>query len=151
MADGSWSYSEEKSKGWVDNFHTGYNLNSLKIYIEATGDKIYENNLEKGFEYYKNNFIDSNGRPKYYNNRVYPVDSQCAGQLLETLANLSNMDNSSIELSKKVANWWINNMQDNDGHYYYRQYPMNIKAKTPMLHWAQATVYKGMTSLYKKL
>ena len=32
-------------------------------------------------------------------------------------------------------------MQDPSGYFYYRQYPLGIKAKTPMLHWAQAVMY----------
>jgi hypothetical protein len=50
----------------------------------------------------------------------------------------------------KVAQWTIDNMQDKDG-FYYRQYPIGIKAKAPMLHWAQATTYKALTLLFSKL
>src|SRR5438094_2019074 len=32
--DGSWYYAEEPNAIWIDNFHTGYNLDSLKCYIE---------------------------------------------------------------------------------------------------------------------
>ena len=41
-------------------------------------------------------------------------------------------------------------MQDRDGHFYYRLYP-GMKAKAPMLHWAQATMYKGLSLLLVKL
>jgi len=34
-------------------------------------------------------------------------------------------------------------MQDPDGYFYYRRYPM-ITAKTPMLHWGQATMFKAL-------
>jgi len=46
-----------------------------------------------------------------------------------------------------VAKWTIDNMQDPSGYFYYRQYPLGIKAKTPMLHWAQAVMYKATTQL----
>jgi hypothetical protein len=42
-------------------------------------------------------------------------------------------------------------MQDPDGHFYYRIYPGGIKAKTPMLHWAQATMYKALANLLLRL
>ena len=64
---------------------------------------------------------------------------------LDTLANFSEYDEPSLEQALKVAKWTINNIQDNDGHFYYRQYPF-IKAKTPMLHWGQAAMYRGLTS-----
>jgi hypothetical protein len=41
-------------------------------------------------------------------------------------------------------------MQDKDGHFYYRLYPL-IKAKTPMLHWAQATTYEALALLLSKV
>jgi len=150
LPNGAWYYAEEPNHHWIDNFHTGYNLDSLKSYIECTGDDEFNKNLEFGFNYYKTTFFENSGRPKYYNNRAYPIDSQCASQAIETLANFSEYDESSLELAAKVAKWTIENMQDQDGHFYYRQYPF-IKAKTPMLHWAQATTYKALTSLLSKI
>ncbi len=48
LPDGSWYYGEEPKYHWIDNFHTGYNLDALKCYIESTDDKTYENNLKQG-------------------------------------------------------------------------------------------------------
>ena len=107
--------------------------------------------LKSGLDFYKKNLFEDTGRPKYYHNRVYPVDSQCASQAIETLANFSKIDNSALPIAIKVANWTIDNMQDKDGYFYYRQYPLGIKARTPMLHWAQATTYKALSLLLSKL
>lgn len=145
--DGSWYYGAALNEHWIDNFHTGYNLDSLKSYIDNTGERSFDENLRRGFRFYKNNFFEPNGRPKYYHNRVYPVDSQCAAQAIETLVNFSELDESALEMAIKVAKWTIGNMQDKKGFFYYRQYPLGIKAKTPMLHWAQATTYKALTLL----
>lgn len=150
LPSGAWYYGEEEKYHWFDNFHTGYNLDSLKCYIDNTDDKFYESNLRRGFEYYINNFFEASGRPKYYHNRAYPIDSQCASQAIETLANFSEYDKTSLELALKVARWTIDNMQDKEGYFYYRQYPL-IKAKTPMLHWAQATTYKALSLLLLQL
>jgi hypothetical protein len=49
-----------------------------------------------------------------------------------------------------VALWTIRNMQDRDGHFYYRMYPL-LKAKAPMLHWAQATTYRALALLWARL
>ncbi|NIQ13801.1 MAG: hypothetical protein GTO02_05165 [Candidatus Dadabacteria bacterium] len=66
------------------------------------------------------------------------------------MANFSGIDEEAMNLSLKVAKWAIENMQDEKGYFYYRQYPF-IKAKTPMLHWAQATMFKGLTLLILRL
>ena len=36
--DGAWLYGEDSKYHWIDNFHTGYNLDSLRTYIDNTGD-----------------------------------------------------------------------------------------------------------------
>jgi rhamnogalacturonyl hydrolase YesR len=150
LPDGSWYYGEDRKNRWIDNFHTGYNLDALKCYIENTGDNTYENNLKKGFEFFKNNLFEKSGRPKYYHNRTYPIDSQCAAQAIETLANFCNYDLSSLDLAMLVAKWTIENMQDRDGHFYFMQYPM-MTLKVPMIHWAQATTYRALSFLLSKL
>jgi len=148
--DGSWYYGEEPKYRWIDNFHTGYNLDALKCYIENTDDKTYEDHLVKGFNFFKNNFFEATGRPKYYHNRTYPIDSQCASQAIETLANYFDYDESSLNLGLKVAKWTIDNMQDRSGYFYFMRYPFII-LKVPMIHWAQATTYRALALLLSKI
>jgi rhamnogalacturonyl hydrolase YesR len=150
LPNGAWLYGEEPANHWIDNFHTGYNLDGLKCYIDYSGDREYEGVLKKGLDFYKKNFFEDSGRPKYYHDRTYPVDSQCASQAIDTLANFSEYDESSLKLGLKVVQWTIENMRDQEGYFYYRQYPLGIKAKTPMLHWAQATTYKALAVLLSK-
>ncbi len=150
LPHGGWYYGEEPMFRWIDNFHTGYVLDSLKYYIESTGDEEFEENLSRGLEFFKRSFFEGSGRPKYYYDRVYPVDSQCASQAIDTLAKFSDSDPSSLALCSRVAGWMMKHMQDKEGFFYYRQYPI-LKAKTPMLHWAQATMFKALALLYGKL
>jgi len=144
--DGSWWYAEKPKFHWIDNFHTGYNLDSLDCYLAATGDEEFRPSLDKGLEFYKTYFFEDSGRPKYYHTRTYPVDIQCAAQSIDTLARFSHRDPACFELAQRVAAWAIRNMQDKKGYFYYRQYPL-VKAKTPMLHWGQATMFKALAHL----
>lgn len=149
-SDGSWYYAEEANAKWIDNFHTGYNLDSLKCYIDSTNDSAYDENLRRGFTYFKNAFFEESGRPKYYHDRAYPIDIQCASQAIDTLAYFSEYDKTSLELSARVARWTILNMQDKSGYFHYRQLPY-MRVKTPMLHWGQATMYKALAHLLSKM
>ena len=146
LADGSWWYAEEPKFHWIDNFHTGYNLDSLDDYIHATGDEEFRPHLARSLEFFKANFFEPNGRPKYYHTRTYPVDIQCVAQAIDTLARFSARDPECRELAERVADWAIENMQDSKGFFYYRQYPFR-KAKTPMLHWGQGTMFKALAHL----
>jgi hypothetical protein len=150
LLDGSWWYAENEKYHWIDNFHTGYNLDSLKHYIDSTGDPTYRAAMDAGLEYYKRHFFEEDGCPRYYHNRTQPIDSQCAAQAIETLANFSEGDAEALALARRVAQWTIRNMQDRDGHFYYRMYPL-IKARMPMLHWAQATTYRALTLLLGRM
>jgi rhamnogalacturonyl hydrolase YesR len=150
LSDGSWWYAEDPKYHWIDNFHTGYNLDSLKCYVEATGDTTYREGMFRGLEFYKRHFFGADGCPHYYHDRRQPIDSQCAAQAIETLAHFAALDPDCLALAQSVATWTIKHMQDADGHFYYRAYPV-LMAKAPMLHWAQATTYRGLAVLLTRL
>jgi hypothetical protein len=148
--DGAWYYGEDPKYHWIDNFHTGYNLDSLKRYSDSTGNLEFESNLRQGFQYFESHFFETDGRPKYYHYKIGPLDIQCAAQAVDTLAFFSDAEPTSLELAKKVARWTIENMQARDGHFYYRDLGWK-KIKTPMLHWGQGTMAKALAHLLNKL
>ncbi|HEY1272990.1 MAG TPA: hypothetical protein VGF08_13440 [Terriglobales bacterium] len=146
LANGSWWYAEAPKYHWIDNFHTGYNLDSLRTYTESSGDQEFSGNLERGLAFYKDHFFEENGCPRYYHSRTYPVDIQCAAQAIETLAVFAGQDSPCLQLSARVAAWTMANMQDRKGYFYYRKYPLTT-ARTPMLHWGQGTMFKALATL----
>jgi rhamnogalacturonyl hydrolase YesR len=150
LLNGGWFYGEPKRYRWVDSFHTGYDLEAIHGYIKATGDKRNEDKLIKGYTYFMSTFFENDGTPRYYDHKTYPIDIQCASQGIQTLVNLSEYDQSSIELAKRVALWTIEHMQDPQGYFYFRKYPV-ITNKTPMFHWGQATMLSALAHLVKKL
>jgi hypothetical protein len=126
-------------------------LDALKTYIELTDDRTYSENLKRGYTFYKDNFFENNGRPKYYHNKTFPIDSQCAAQAIDTLTYFSDYDEGALELAVRVAKWTIDNMQSQKtGHFYFMRYPY-AAVKVPMIHWAQATTYKALAYLLSKL
>ena len=148
--DGAWFYGEAPHYHWIDNFHTGYNLDCLKRYTDSTGDPDFAPNLERGFQYFQGTFFETDGRAKYYHNQSSPTDIQCAAQAIDTLAYFSEEHAGSLELARRVADWTIAHMQDPDGHFYYRDLGWT-KVKTPMLHWGQGTMFKALAHLLCKL
>lgn len=144
--DGSWRYGEAEKYHWVDNFHTGYNLDSLQHYEEATGSSEFRDAAERGLRYYIETMFESDGCPRYYDHSKFPVDIQCSGQAIETLARYREMDERALKLSRNVAGWTVEHMQGSNGAFYYRQGAL-YTIKTPMLHWGQGTMFKGLTEL----
>ena len=148
--DGAWFYGEDPKYHWIDNFHTGYNLDCLKRYEDSVGTGEFQTNLADGFRYFKETFFEADGRPRYYHSDVMPTDIQCASQAVDTLTYFSSLDPSSLALAQKVCDWTITHMQDRDGHFYYRDLGWKL-IKTPMFHWGQGTTFKAMAHLYSKL
>jgi len=150
LNNGAWYYGHAPKYHWIDNFHTGYNLDSLKRYTEYTDDKTFDEHLEKGYYFFRDHFFEESGLPKYYYNNPNPLDIQCASQAIDTLVYFSDYDSTALEIAKKVAEWTITNMQDDSGYFYFRLYPMK-KVKIPMIHWGQATMFKALSALLLKL
>jgi len=148
--DGAWYYAEDRMYHWIDNFHSGYNLDCLKRYMDSTGDRSFEAHFQAGYEYYVAHFFEGDGRPKYYHDKARPTDIQCAAQSIDTLAFCSDFDEASLALAVRVAQWAIRNMQAEDGHFYYRDLGWK-KIKTPMFHWGQGTMFKALAQLLSKL
>ena len=150
QGDGSWYYAEESKYHWIDNFHTGYNLSALKSCRDATKDDSFDKSIEAGLRFYKAHLFETDGLPKYFHDKCYPIDIQCAAQAIETLATMAETNPECLALAMKVAEWTIDNMQAKDGHFYYRDLGWK-KVQTPMLHWGQGTMVKALAVLMNKL
>lgn len=149
-ADGSWFYAEEPKYHWIDNFHTGYNLCALHVYRTSTGDFSFDEQLAKGAVYFTRVFFEPDGRPRYFHDRTYPVDIQCAAQAIETLTALGAFEPEAPAAALRVADWTVANLQAPDGHFLYRDLGWT-KVRTPMLHWGQGTMAKALAVALEQL
>lgn len=129
-------------QNWVDSFHTGYNLDALIAYQEMTGDESFKRYIEKGFNYYIQHFFEQDGTPKYYDNRMFPIDIHCPGQLFVTLSRLHEFGNHR-DLAERVMQWTILNMQDKKGYFYY-QLKSGISSKISYMRWSNAFMFNAM-------
>lgn len=146
--NGSWYYSPLPFHQWIDNFHTGFNLDCIRIYEEATEDKSFNQNLMKGLNYYINHLMTSEGIPAYYSNRVFPIDIHAAAQMLITLSEM-NKSGEYSELIEKLVRWTIGNMQNRKGYFYYRKYKIGMN-RIPYMRWSQAWMFLSLTTLMKQ-
>jgi len=149
--DSSWYYGAPSNTHWVDNFHTAYVLDCFKYYQMATRDDRFVEHLTKGYDYWKRTFFLADGTPKYYDYKTLPIDIQCSSQAIDTLVFFHDLDPDNLGLALKVAKWTMDNMQDSDGHFYYRRYSPWVVNKTATLHWGQATMLCALAGLYKLL
>lgn len=146
LENGAWYYGVGPRFQWIDSFHTGYVLEAIDMYARYSKDTRYDQALQRGYTFFIDTFFGSDGTPHYYHSKIRPLDIQCCSQGIQTLVNLRRLHTGSVQTAEKLAQWTLDNMQDADGHFYYRRYPF-ITNKTATLHWGQATMFAALATL----
>lgn len=147
-ADGSWNYGTLPFHGWIDSFHTGYNLECLESYRRISGDSSFDKAIEKGFAYYVENFFTTEGIPKYYDNSVFPIDPHNTAQFVITLSRLNRFEEYRAMIDK-VLRWTIDNMQSESGYFYYQQ-TRRYTNRIAYMRWTQAWMFYALTEYIKR-
>ena len=142
--DGSWYYADTKSQKWIDSFHTGFNLQALRYFLDEGCAEQYRVAYDKGVEYYADNFFLEDGTPKYYQNRTYPIDIHAPAQAVSFF---SGMGSEYKPLTEKILGWMLNNMLSPDRYFYFRKTKL-FTNKVPYMRWSQAWAFHAMTEYY---
>jgi hypothetical protein len=147
--DGSWRYGEDRSQAWIDSFHTGFVLVSLKKIGAYLGLTDVRPSLDAGYEYYSKRFFLADSTPGYYHDRLYPVDVHSAAQAIVTFVEMIDMMPTARQMANRVAAWTIDNLQDPAGFFYFqrrRYYTIRI----PYMRWAQAWMLYAMSRYHTR-
>jgi hypothetical protein len=144
--DGSWYYGTQPHHRWIDNFHTGFVLESLFDYINFSSKFELRSNLQRGLEFYLGNFFLADGTPKYYHDRIHPIDVHSCAQSIITLAKLGSVNEQNQKLAEKVALWTLENMQDSKGYFYFQKRRF-FTSKIAYMRWSQAWMLKALVTL----
>lgn len=149
--DGSWRYGSGPKQSWTDNFHTAYVLFSLKRIINVSSrPQEFQPALERGYQYWKNNFFLADGWPKYYDHDLYPVDAHAAASAIITFLECRELDNDALRLAQQVATWTIKNLRDSRGFFYYQRRRFYTIRK-PYMRWTQAWMLYALSRLLEEL
>lgn len=132
--DGSWFYAEAKAQRWVDSFHTGFNLTAIRYFLEQGEGGEYSEAYQRGISFYKEAFFLEDGTPKYYHDRVFPIDIHAP---MEAIAFLSGLGESSGPLVEKILAWTLANLWDSAGYFYFRRSTRMVN-RIPYIRWGQA-------------
>jgi GT2 family glycosyltransferase len=144
--DGSWPYGERADLEWVDNFHSGYVLDALRTCADAGVDERAEFAWRRGLEFWRGNLFGADGRPKYYRDQTYPIDTQSGAQGIQTLAIAAAYDPSCLEQAWRVFEWLDANMRRRDGLFYFQRRRRWVN-KIPHVRWAETCMYLGLVHL----
>jgi hypothetical protein len=144
--DGSWVYGELPTQQWVDNFHTGYNLSGLHAIGAHANTREFDVHVEKGLEFYLAHFIRDDGAPRYFHDRLFPIDVHCVAQSMITLVEFKDWDERSLPLAQSVFQWAMRHMWDERGFFYYRRLRF-WTIRTSYMRWSQAWMLLALSTL----
>ena len=148
--DGSWFYGAEPKQSWIDSFHTAYILFSLQRIINtAPSAAEFQPALERGYQFWKNNFFLAEGWPKYYHDDPYPADAHAAASAIVTLLECRTLDNDAAQLAREVATWTIQHLRDSRGFFYYQRRRFYTVRK-PYMRWTQAWMIYALSRLLEE-
>lgn len=140
--DGSFIYSDLGK--WIDNYHTGYVLDALDEFIYHFNMHEFDPQLNRGIAFYENHFFTSEGAPKFYSEKTFPIDCTAAAQSLLTLSRFNRLEKSSA-----VAIYMIKNMQKRNGSFVFRKFK-NYTIKTSFMRWSDAWMFSGLSYMIYK-
>ena len=149
-ADGSWLYGADPTQSWIDNFHTAYILFSLQRIINSSDFGVeFQPALERGYEYWKQNFFLADGWPKYYDDGPYPADAHAAASAIVTFLECRNLDSEALTMAQKVAAWSIQHLRDRRGFFYYQRRRFYTIRK-PYMRWTEAWMLYALSRLLEE-
>lgn len=139
--DGSWLYGLEPSQTWIDSFHTGFVILSLREIARITGEPTFEESARRGFEYYRRTFVEKDHAVRYHHHERYPIDAHVLGQALVTLSAFGDLD-----AARGVAEWSTHNLLSPKGYFYYRRYRL-MTNRIAYMRWSNAWMFRGFSEL----
>jgi hypothetical protein len=141
--DGSFPYSDWSGQGWVDNFHTGYVLESLASCVDVPG---VGPALERGAEFWARELFLADGTPKYDVERATPYDGHCYAQAIDTWLALDAIGISGLAAAERVAALLVRDMLRRDGAVVFRRGRW-LTSRVAFVRWTTAPAFRALARL----
>ncbi len=151
--DGYWPYGTMPHHRWMDNFHTGFNLEALLMVRKYLGIDEWDDLIKRVYRYYIDHFFEKGNIPRYYSNKTHPIDIHNIAESIILFSKVS-ADESRLfgEIEKKEAlerrglimDCAIENFWDKKGYFHYQKGRF-LTNKIPYMRWSQAWMYYAMS------
>jgi hypothetical protein len=142
--DGSWPYAAGEGRDWVDNFHTGYVLESLAE-CEAVALGVSDQ-LTRGLDYWERELFLADGTPKYYSDRTLPLDAHNYAQAIETWLAVADRRPGALASAERTADLLIAGFLASDGHVRFQRGRV-LTNSVPFVRWTTAPTFRAFARL----
>jgi hypothetical protein len=147
QTDGSWFYSIDGKRDFVDHFHTCFVLKALVKIEQLTGWSDCRSAIERGVTYYLRNLVDANGLPvpfskaprmTVYRRELYDL-AECINLSVLLQGRFPQLDQTlSAVLTELLKRW-----RKTDGSFRARELLLGWD-DVPMHRWAQAQLFRSI-------
>jgi hypothetical protein len=144
--DGSWLYSERPGSRWIDSFHTGFNLESIRRFLELGEAPGHVEAYAAGVEFYARNFFLADGTPKYFHDRLFPIDIHSVAEAITFFSG----EVAYSGLARRVLSWALANMYDGSGRFWFQKHK-SFTIRIPYMRWSQAWMFRALTAYRERL
>jgi hypothetical protein len=147
-ADGSWYYSTDGQRDFVDHFHTCFVLKALAKIERLTGNRECIRAIERGVGYYVGNLFDQRGLPKPFSCRprltVYRRELYDYAECINLAVLVRGRFPALDHILSTVLN--LDGWQKADGSFRSRQLLLGWD-NCPMHRWAQSQLFRSLCFL----
>jgi hypothetical protein len=147
-ADGSWYYSTDGHRDFVDHFHTCFVLKALAKIEMLTGDTRCTIAIERGIDYYVRHLFDEESLPKPFARAprltVYRAELYDYAECLNLATLLHGRFLALDRIRSAVLRDILDRWQKRDGSFRSRRLLLGWD-NVPMHRWAQAQMFRSLS------
>jgi hypothetical protein len=143
-ADGSWPYAASSSGSWVDNFHTGYVLESLGRCAALVGG--LESALALGFDYWERELFESDGAPRARPDRRFPRDAHDYAQAIDTWLSAARWRENALARAERTAELLVRDLLNPRGYVNFQRGRV-LTNRVPFIRWTTAPTFRALAWL----
>ena len=137
--DCAWYYTDppEASRITIDNYHTGFVLDSIQEYLEVFDKAEYEQVWRQGLAFYRKTLFAAEGAPCWMVGRPTPHDIHGAAQGIITFSRASAKDPALADQAAKILDWTLENLYDPRPSRFYYQKTKRWTKRFTLMRWCQ--------------
>lgn len=147
--DGSWQYSEDGCRDFVDHFHTCFVLKALAKIERLTSNPACTDAIQRGIRYYLGNLVDEQHLPKPFSRRprltVYRREAYDLAECINLAVLLRKRYPELNQILSSVLSQ--TQWQRPDGSFRSRQLLLGGWDNTPMHRWASSQLFRSLCFL----
>ena len=143
-ADGAWEYGEADHWRWIDNLHTGFNLETIDRVAAFLETDRWDASLEKGLDFYRRALFETDGTPRYYTHSLYPLDPHSFAQGALTFLRLRRFRPDAVDFADRILRRGIEELWDERRGGFIFQKHRRFTQRAIHLRWSQAWMFRAL-------